>query len=395
MLRQLVLCSVLVYTTYASSFDAYKNKTTSEFSKEKSQFTNYNISLKKEFQEYKKAQQKIYNAYKKELTRYWEKPILTTKKVLVNYSKDKKSRTIIDFATNKLTIETLAKNEQEAQNTIKTALAKAITTDTKTFYENNELEQRLAGIKLPKDMMRADMDSKPILSTVIFKKQPTKESVRTYVNKNINLQTIKIDATAKSTQDKIYSVNIKLPDDTTIKRSLIYYTDVKKQAIEEEIPIALIFAIIHSESSFNPMAKSYIPAYGLMQIVPHTAGIDSYYYLYKEKKLVNGKYLYNSKNNITLGSAYLHILYYKYLKAVKNPTSRLYCTIAAYNTGAGNVARAFVRTNDTALAAKKINQLTPDEVYNRLLRDLKYDEPKHYLIKVRKRMRMYKNIYKS
>ena len=134
MLRQLVLCSVLVYTTYASSFDAYKNKTTSEFSKEKSQFTSYNISLKKEFQEYKKAQQKIYNAYKKELTRYWEKPILTTKKVLVNYSKDKTSRTIIDFSTNKLTIETLAKNEQEAQNTIKMALAKAITTDTKTFY---------------------------------------------------------------------------------------------------------------------------------------------------------------------------------------------------------------------------------------------------------------------
>jgi len=395
MLRQLVLCSVLAYTAYASSFDEYKNKTTSDFSKEKSQFTSYYVSLKQEFHDYKKAQQKIYKEYKKELSQYWEKPILTTKKVLVNYSKDKKSRTIVDFAKNKLTIETLGNNEQEAQSTIKTALAKAITTDTKTFYDNNELEQRVASIKLPKDMTNADVDSKPILSTVIFKKQPTKESVRTYVNKNINLQTIKIDTAPKSTQEKIYSVNIQLPEDTTIKRSLIYYTDVKKQANEEQIPLALIFAIIHSESSFNPMAKSYIPAYGLMQIVPHTAGIDSYYYLYKEKKLVNGRYLYNSKNNIKLGSAYLHILYYKYLKAIKNPTSRLYCTIAAYNTGAGNVARAFVRTNNTTLAAKKINQLTPDEVYNRLLRDLKYDESKHYLIKVRKRMLIYQNIYKS
>jgi len=269
MLRKFVLCSVLAYTAYASSFDEYKNKTTSDFSKEKSQFSSYYVSLKKEFQDYKKAQQKIYKEYKKELSRYWYKPILTTKKVLVNYSKDKKSRTIIDFATNKLIIETLAENEQEAQNTIKVALAKAITTDTKTFYENNELEQRLSNIKLPKEMMSAKIDSKPILSTVIFKKQPTKESVRIYVNKNINLQTI------------------------------------------------------------------------------------------------------------------------------KNPTSRLYCTIAAYNTGAGNVARAFVRTNSTALAAKKINQLTPDEVYSKLLRDLKYDEPKHYLIKVRKQMLIYEKIYKS
>jgi membrane-bound lytic murein transglycosylase C len=96
-----------------------------------------------------------------------------------------------------------------------------------------------------------------------------------------------------------------------------------------------------------------------------------------------------------MGSAYLHILYYKYLKHIKDPQSRLYCTIAAYNTGAGNVARAFVRTNSTYRAAAVINKMTPQEVYAKLLRDLRYEEPKKYLQKVTKRVTLYQKIYKE
>ena len=109
-----------------------------------------------------------------------------------------------------------------------------------------------------------------------------------------------------------------------IKRSKVYYDDVKLNAAKQNLPIPLVFAIMHSESSFNPRARSYVPAYGLMQIVPKTAGRDTYKFLYKKDKLVSGNYLYNSSNNIRMGSAYLHILYYKYLKKIKDPDSRLY-----------------------------------------------------------------------
>jgi membrane-bound lytic murein transglycosylase C len=132
-----------------------------------------------------------------------------------------------------------------------------------------------------------------------------------------------------------------------------------------------------------------------MQIVPRTAGIDTYKYLYHKKRLVSGSYLYNSKNNITMGSAYLHILYYRYLKHIKNPVSRLYCTIAAYNTGAGNIAWAFTRKYNMKKAAPHINKLTPKQVYNKLLKDLRYDEPKHYLKRVSSRMVAYNKIYKD
>jgi len=94
-----------------------------------------------------------------------------------------------------------------------------------------------------------------------------------------------------------------------------------------------------------------------------------------------------------MGSAYLHILYYRYLKDIKDPTSRLYCTIAAYNTGAGNIAWAFTKTNNMKKAAPLINKKKPEEVYNKLLKDLKYDEPKHYLKRVNSRMSSYHKLY--
>mgnify|MGYP000229736931 CR=1 FL=1 len=83
-----------------------------------------------------------------------------------------------------------------------------------------------------------------------------------------------------------------------------------------------------------------------------------------------------------------------YLKKIKNPESRLYCTIAAYNTGAGNIAWAFTRRNNVSMAAYKINAMEPEQVYNHLLSNLKYDEPKHYLKRVRTRMGSYKKAYK-
>jgi len=156
------------------------------------------------------------------------------------------------------------------------------------------------------------------------------------------------------------------------------------------------------------MARSYIPAFGLMQVVPQSAGADAYKMLYGKKKILAPSFLYNADNNILIGSAYLKRIYYGYMRKIKNPLSRLYCTIAAYNTGAGNVACAFNSTTkdykgrtkcirsrgdyDIIKASSKINSMSPNEVYNYLLKNLRYDEPKHYLKRVTKRMYIYKKV---
>ena len=376
-----------------TSFEHYRQSQQQKFQTGSHKFIHYKNSLTQDFLAYKKAQEKEYKKYKKELLQYWDNPELTTKKRLVHYTKDKQTKTAIDFEKNQIQLQTIAANEKQARQKLAHALFKAASINTKQLYKEDELLQKLDHIKRPSSMVKANVDAKPILTNVLFKKPPTTEDLIKYTKKEIANNAIKSHLNSK--QKHIYTLNIALPNDTTIKRSRTYYKEVYNAAQKEKISPSLIFAVIHTESSFNPYARSHIPAYGLMQIVPRTAGVDAYYYLYKEKKLLNGSYLYNSHNNIQMGSAYLHILYYRYLKYIKNPTSRLYCTIAAYNTGAGNVARAFVGTNSTYRAAEVINRLSPDEVYAKLLKDLRYEEPKRYLLKVTKRMRIYKAIYKK
>lgn len=193
----------------------------------------------------------------------------------------------------------------------------------------------------------------------------------------------------------IYKANVKLPSDTTQRKAKAFKSAVHKNATKQKIPAELVYAIMHSESSFNPMARSHIPAFGLMQIVPKTAGVDAYYFLYKKKKVLSSDYLYDSSKNVETGSAYLHILYYRYLRKITDLQSRLYCAIAAYNTGAGNVAKAFIGSTNINKAAVKINSMKSQEVYNHLLKNLPYNETKHYLKKVNDRVSAYNKLLKT
>ncbi|MBD3796457.1 MAG: DUF3393 domain-containing protein [Campylobacterales bacterium] len=371
---------------FTASFLAANNSYTEQIQ----EFQNFKKTQQSAFNNYLKSQEEAFSNYKKELRVFWNDPKLSNKKEWITYTNDKKTRTDINFEEETITIETIANDKSEAKQKIAIALAKAVTIDTKTAYESDPLEQKLKKIPKPQGLIDKQPDTQPILKNVLFSEDVTQKELLQYVGRNT--QEIQVKQEKNNTN---YFVKIKLPKDTTYKRSKEYYAEVQLNAKRQNISLHLIFSIIHSESAYNPMARSHVPAYGLMQIVPQTAGIDAYNFLYNEKKLLSGSYLYNSKNNIKLGSAYLHILYFKYLKSIKNPQSRLYCTIAAYNTGAGNVARAFSATNNVASAAKIINQLSPEEVYRRLLKDLKYDEPKEYLKRVTKRIKVYEEIYKQ
>lgn len=388
MIKKVIISIAVITSIYGADSSDFVNNQMKEFN-------NYKTSQEEGFKTYKKAQEKAYNDYKKEIGAIWEEPKLSSKKNWLSYSKDKKTRTDVDFAKEYITVETVASSPDEAKANLQVALARAVTIDTKTVQKTDPLEKRLSKIAKPDGMVSAKVNEQPILSTVVFEKIPTQKNVKKYINKNISNSKIRVKKSSKLKHAKIYSVRVKLPRDTMIKRSKVYYKEVKQNADKQKLPLPLVYAIMHSESSFNPRARSHIPAYGLMQIVPKTAGRDTYKYLYKKDKLVSGGYLYNSNNNIKMGSAYLHILYYKYLRKIKNPDSRLYCTIAAYNTGAGNIAYAFTKKYNMNKAAPLINRLTPSQVYKKLMRDLRHDEPKKYLEKVSKRMSAYHKVYGS
>ncbi|MDH5928014.1 transglycosylase SLT domain-containing protein [Vibrio lentus] len=191
---------------------------------------------------------------------------------------------------------------------------------------------------------------------------------------------------------KVVTYKVKLPENSLKARASKYSALAEKESKNWEIDAALIMAIMHSESAFRPDAKSHVPAFGLMQVVPTSAGHD----VNKQVRNIDAPMkvadLYQPVINVETGTAYLDILNSKYLRRIKNDESRLYCVIAAYNTGAGNVARAFNKDRSTSIgkASKVINELTPQEVYDQLVANLPYDETKNYLKKVNSRIALYK-----
>jgi membrane-bound lytic murein transglycosylase C len=126
-----------------------------------------------------------------------------------------------------------------------------------------------------------------------------------------------------------------------------------------------------------------------MQIVPYTAGKDATNYLYGKPKILAPSYLYKPENNIAIGAAYLHVLHYQYMRRVKDEESRIYCAIAAYNTGASNVAKAFIDQASFTRAVREINKLSAEQVYSKLRKYLPRKETREYVEKVSRRMKKY------
>lgn len=163
-------------------------------------------------------------------------------------------------------------------------------------------------------------------------------------------------------------------------RAKKYEPLVNKYSEQYNISKNLVFAIMQTESDFNPFAVSSANAIGLMQIVPTSAGRDVYQFIYNKNQTPDREFLYDASNNIKFGTVYLHLLDNKYLNQIKDPIVREYCTIAGYNTGAGNVLRVFA--NDKNEAFSVINTMTPSQIYDELRQNLPYEETKKYLDKV-------------
>ncbi|MFA0439444.1 lytic murein transglycosylase [Vibrio sp. 10N.286.49.C2] len=181
---------------------------------------------------------------------------------------------------------------------------------------------------------------------------------------------------------KAYYVEIPMVKDHAAKRSYQYADIVRRASRKYDIPEDLIYAIIKTESSFNPYAVSWANAYGLMQVVPKTAGRDVFNLVKNKSGEPSPEYLFNPEQNIDTGTAYFYILKNRYLKAVRHPTSLEYSMISAYNGGTGGVLNTF--SKDRKRAMNDLNSLQPNQVYWALTKKHPNSESRRYLEKVTK-----------
>jgi len=375
-----ILTYFLVFTgVKADDFNQFKENFLGEFDVYKQQ-------LNEEFENYKRILNEELENYKKEIGAYWSDLKISDNKIFVEYSQDKKSRKIVDYENDKLIVEVRvdsisdeASNISKVQELVEDAVNENLVTAFERDQVSKNVEKRLN--KKSNIVITGNIPKVNLLSPYITQKTDIEK-----IKKSITESDIKM---VEDKGKKVLKVEINLPNKELKEKVNFVKKYVFNYAGTHRIQPEVIFSIIHNESYFNPVAKSYIPAYGLMQIVPKTAGADATRFLFGKEKILAPSYLFNPDNNIKIGAAYFRILYYSYLKGIKNPTSRLYCSIAAYNTGSGNVAKAFVGSYNISAAVNVINRMSSDDVYRTLKRNLPYDETKRYLDKVLDKIKVY------
>lgn len=164
----------------------------------------------------------------------------------------------------------------------------------------------------------------------------------------------------KTVSESIEKTLYPLPDE--------YLTSIKQYSSQYNVPIETVCAIINTESSFNPNAKSTANAMGIMQITEETF-LWLQFKANEERKLDE---LYNYDTNIKYGTYFLSLLYEEF--------QDWDTVFAAYNAGRSRVN----------------NWLSdPDHSKNGKLVNIPFEETKNYITKVNKASQKYLNLYFS
>ncbi|ABZ74644.1 Lytic transglycosylase catalytic [Shewanella halifaxensis HAW-EB4] len=168
-----------------------------------------------------------------------------------------------------------------------------------------------------------------------------------------------------------------------------YINYARSASRKHGISTDLIMAIMETESSFNPLARSRSNALGLMQIKANTAGRDYFSLIQGYTHTPSSAYLYDPAKNIEVGTGYLKILSTRYLAGIKHPKKREYAVISSYNGGAGNLWKSLDPRGNRTKALARINKMTVSEFYWFLTHRHNRQETRNYLKKVSSRQKKY------
>ena len=366
-------------------------------------------SADKALNDYLKAEADMLENYKKyceELKQIWgdSEVVESTRKKWVDYSADKKSRTMVDWESGKVTIEVLA-DPGASEAEIRAKMKKAVS-DLLANRGNATGFDLTANKKNPvsdKPLLDGQIDlsrygATPLSETEASKplsgqgeaKAKEQEAVAKLPDTIVDSEKPVVETVKTSEGNKkVVSITLELVEDHIPKRAEKFKEIISRHSATYSVDEPLIYAIMEQESAFNPMAQSWVPAYGLMQLVPKSGGRDAYRFVHKRDAIPSADFLFDPDNNIQLGTGYLKLLMSTTFKNVQDTRCRMLCAIAAYNTGAGNVSRSINGTTNISKAIPTINSMTYDQLFNHLKRSLPHAETKDYIQKVTSKMKKY------
>ncbi len=373
--------------TETDELEKFKKEQEQGVKNDEDAFQQYTVEVTKQFDDYNAEQERLLKEYTGQIEKKWgTKNVLTSsKKEYVSYDSKYSSRSSVDFEAGTAKVEILmteveAKNPKLIEQKLKEQVAQLAVAKggTDPLEKKNEVQPEKKPIL--NDQLQT-IDGKPV----------TERTANQFSDQTVRPAQITQEVITGKDGIKRVVVGIQLPlvPNHVKKRAADFRDEVKKESEKFGIDITLVFAIMHTESYFNPKAKSSVPAFGLMQLVPKSGGRDAYFFAHKKDTLVTGEYLYIPENNIELGTAYLTKLLTIEFRGVRDPRSKIYCAISAYNTGPGNVAKAFTGKRNVTQALPQINAMSSDQVFEYLKKNLPFDETRTYVAKVSERMGIY------
>lgn len=292
----------------------------------------------------------------------------------VKYTENYRNRVVVDYDAGTILIEHL--EDEQVQDKLRRATVVALLTPgdpgAVDLFSDKEIE--LTGAPYLQELV-VDQNNAVIR---------TRDDVERYASFLVDQRLQQRSIDVKGQSRTVFSVQMAMVNAAIDKRALQYAPLVRLNAEKTGVSRALIYTIIRIESAFNPYAVSSAPAYGLMQLVPTSGGREAYRKARGEDVIPSKEFLFTPENNIEFGTAYLGVLLFDSpLREVRDPLSREYCAIAAYNTGPSNVYRAFSSKSGRARqdeALDAVNALRPDAVYDALRTRLPYAETRGYIV---------------
>jgi len=388
------LLILLAFVLWIKPIEAHHtaSHTQSQFSKDTQK-----RNLHKNIIERNKAILKAYEEYQEKAARIWGgEAVVPDSKTSVTYRDNLNQRSIVDYEQGQVKVELAISPERSDSREALNKLADAVQQTLLQPPDNRSVIDIARNPTPPESDKRPELDGQVANDDgTVLNAKDIKQFSRQKVRSLLKRPIVGKDGRKRV----ILSTQFDLVPDHIRRRAEKFSDAINQNALRNQIPTHLIYAIMETESYFNPTAKSPVPAFGLMQLVPDTGARDAYKFLYSKDVLLGEAYLYDADNNIELGVAYLHLLYYRYLRLIKDPASRQWATIAAYNSGVENVVISFIgeysrpkyasRWSWKQQAINKINRMKPEQVYQHLRKYLPAEETRDYIKKVRENIPKY------
>ena len=298
----------------------------------------YQAGVVADWSSYQEHEAALWQTYKERVSGKWGKDAqLTGKKTYVEYFSNDRLRVRINFEKGTMTFESLDQNWKESKKSVSKILDHLLK------------EKVIEKAELPKDPKGA------LGSDVVVGLDHRTRERRTFT--------------------------LKMREDHLAVRIRRYLPLVLKYSALNEVEPALVLAVINQESAFNPRARSWVPAYGLMQIVPVYAGQEVLHLVPSED------FLYDPENNIRVGTEYLKLLQDQYFGQMKPSISKQYLVTCSYNWGPHRILRAIRQGTLDPEASSEI-------LYDNLL-GVVPSETRGYLIGVTREHRRYRSYFEA